>query len=60
MALNTCHANGGVLIHAGESIMLFCDNVDMEFSGQDGPEFKGKYYIGLHKPGKPALPRIFP
>ena len=48
MALNTCHANGGVLIHAGESIMLFCDNVDMEFSGQDGPEFKGKYYIGLY------------
>ena len=41
MALNTCHANGGVLIHAGESIMLFCDNVDMELAGQDGPEFKG-------------------
>ena len=34
MALNTAHANGGVLIHAGECILLFCDNVQMEFAGQ--------------------------
>ena len=45
MALNTSHANGGVLIHAGESILLFCDNVDMEFSGQDSKEFKGRIMI---------------
>ena len=44
MALNTSHANGGVLIHAGESILLFCDNVEMEFSGQDAKEFKGNIY----------------
>lgn len=53
MALNTSHANGGVLIHAGESILLFCDHVQMEFAGQDGPEFKGKksgrLYLTTHR-----------
>jgi len=53
MALNTAHANGGVLIHAGESILLFCDNVTMEFSGQDGREFKGskqgRLYLTTHR-----------
>jgi len=53
MALNTCHANNGVLIHAGESILLFCDNVDMEFSGQDAKEFKGsksgRMYLTTHR-----------
>lgn len=53
MALNTSHANGGVLIHAGESILLFCDNVDMEFSGQDSKEFKGsktgRLYLTTHR-----------
>ena len=43
--MNTAHANGGVLIHAGESILLFCDNVEMDFSGQDAKEFKGLFYI---------------
>ena len=53
MALNTAHANGGVLIHAGESILLFCDNVQMEFAGQDGVEFKGekkgRLYLTTHR-----------
>merc|ERR1712198_755046 len=53
MALNTAHANGGVLIHAGECILLFCDNVHMEFAGQDGKEFKGdkrgKLYLTTHR-----------
>jgi len=53
MALNTAHANGGVLIHAGECILLFCDNVQMEFSGQDGAEFrgekKGRLYLTTHR-----------
>ena len=44
MSLNTAHANGGVLIHAGESIILFCDNVEIEFSGQDSKEFKGNFF----------------
>jgi len=53
MSLNTGHANGGVLIHAGEAILLFCDNVHMEFSGQDGPAFKGtkhgRLYLTTHR-----------
>jgi len=53
MALNSAHANGGVLIHAGESILLFCDNVRMEFAGQDGAEFKGekkgRLYLTTHR-----------
>jgi len=53
MALNTAHANGGVLIHSGESILLFCDNVTMEFSGQEGVEFKGskqgRLYLTTHR-----------
>ena len=53
MALNTAHANGGVLIHAGECILLFSDNVQMEFAGQDGSEFKGekkgRLYLTTHR-----------
>lgn len=53
MSLNTAHANGGVLIHAGECILLFCDNVTMEFHGQDQPEFKGskhgRLYLTTHR-----------
>ena len=53
MALNTAHANGGVLMHAGECILLFCDNVQMEFAGQDGAEFrgekKGRLYLTTHR-----------
>jgi len=53
MSLNTAHANGGVLIHAGESILLFCDNVEIEFSGQDAKEFKGtksgRLYLTTHR-----------
>lgn len=41
MSLNTAHANNGVLIFSGECILLYCDHVTMEFSGQDRPEFKG-------------------
>ncbi|CAK9827741.1 WW domain-binding protein 2 [Anthophora retusa] len=53
MSLNTAHANGGVLIHAGERILLFCDNVTMEFHGQDQPEFagskRGRLYLTTHR-----------
>nr|CAG4637224.1 EOG090X0ADZ [Ceriodaphnia reticulata]SVE73095.1 EOG090X0ADZ [Ceriodaphnia reticulata] len=53
MSLNTAHANNGVLIYAGECILLFCDNVAMEFSGQDRPEFKGvksgRLYLTTHR-----------
>ncbi|XP_043284280.1 WW domain-binding protein 2 isoform X2 [Venturia canescens] len=53
MSLNTAHANGGVLIHAGERILLFCDNVTMEFHGQEQPEFigtkRGRLYLTTHR-----------
>ncbi|XP_067002584.1 WW domain-binding protein 2 [Anabrus simplex] len=53
MSLNTAHANGGVLIHAGECILLFVDNVSVEFHGQDQPEFKGtksgRLYLTTHR-----------
>ena len=55
MALNTAHANNGVLLHAGETILLFCDNVKMEFSGQPSHEsaFKGdksgRLYLTTHR-----------
>nr|CAG4639392.1 EOG090X0ADZ [Daphnia magna] len=53
MSLNTAHANNGVLIYSGECILLYCDNVVMEFSGQDKPEFKGdkagRLYLTTHR-----------
>lgn len=53
MSVNTAHANGGVLIHAGETILLFSDNVSMEFAGQDGALFKGtkqgRVYLTTHR-----------
>lgn len=53
MSLNTAHANNGVLIHAGEGILIFCDNVSMEFAGQDDPAFKGtkqgRVYLTTHR-----------
>ncbi|XP_058792745.1 WW domain-binding protein 2 isoform X2 [Phymastichus coffea] len=53
MSLNTAHTNGGVLIHAGECILLFSDNVTMEFHGQEQPEFlgtkKGRLYLTTHR-----------
>lgn len=53
MSLNTAHASGGVLIHAGECILLFCDNVVMEFHGQEQSEFKGgktgRLYLTTHR-----------
>ncbi|CRK86159.1 CLUMA_CG000211, isoform A [Clunio marinus] len=53
MSVNTAHANGGVLIHAGETILLFSDNTTIEFSGQDGPMFKGtkhgRIYLTTHR-----------
>lgn len=53
MSLNTAHASGGVLIHSGECILLFCDNVTMEFHGQDQAEFlgnkRGRLYLTTHR-----------
>lgn len=53
MSINTAHANNGVLLHAGELILLFSDKVSMEFSGQDNPLFKGtktgKIFLTTHR-----------
>lgn len=53
MSLNTAHADHGVLIHAGECIILFSDNVVVEFYGNDTPEFKGvkqgRMYLTTHR-----------
>ncbi|CAG9087657.1 hypothetical protein JYU34_021336 [Plutella xylostella] len=53
MSLNTAHADHGVLIHAGECIILFSDNVSVEFYGNEKPEFKnaknGRMYLTTHR-----------
>ncbi|XP_063699526.1 WW domain-binding protein 2 [Culicoides brevitarsis] len=53
MSVNTAHANNGVLIHAGESILLYSDNVSMEFSGQGDSVFRGtkngRIYLTTHR-----------
>lgn len=53
MSINTAHANNGVLIHSGEYILLFSDNVIMEFPGRDEGLFKGtkpgRIYLTSHR-----------
>ncbi|KAH0998881.1 WW domain-binding protein 2-like [Dendroctonus ponderosae] len=53
MSLNTAHINGGVLIHSGEQIILFSDNVHVEWSGQDASAFKskksGRIFLTTHR-----------
>ncbi|BFF97881.1 WW domain-binding protein 2 [Drosophila madeirensis] len=53
MSVNTAHANNGVLIHAGEYILLHSDSVSMDFSGQDDHVFKGskagRIYLTSHR-----------
>ncbi|XP_055327981.1 WW domain-binding protein 2-like [Paramacrobiotus metropolitanus] len=53
MALNQAHYNGGVLIHSGEWIILYCDGVEMGFEGSDEVAMKGKkkgrLYLTSHR-----------
>ncbi|XP_053606106.1 WW domain-binding protein 2 isoform X2 [Plodia interpunctella] len=53
MSLNTAHADHGVLIHAGECIILFSDNVNVDFYGNETGEFKGtktgRMYLTTHR-----------
>ncbi|XP_066961905.1 WW domain-binding protein 2 isoform X1 [Macrobrachium rosenbergii] len=53
MALNSAHAGKGVLIYSGESIILFCDHVTMEFGGQLPAEMRGsktgRLYLTTHR-----------
>jgi len=51
--MNTAHANNGVLLHAGERILLFCDNVIMSFTGLReaafGGDKNGRLYLTTHR-----------
>lgn len=53
MSVNRAHANNGVLIHTGETILLFSDNATLEFSQNDAPIFKGsktgRIYLTTHR-----------
>jgi len=53
MSLNTAHVNGGVLIHAGECILLYSDGVNIDFIGKSEREFKetkhGKIFLTTHR-----------
>ncbi|KAK3882592.1 hypothetical protein Pcinc_013039 [Petrolisthes cinctipes] len=53
MSVNTSHAGKGVLIYAGEYIILFCDHVTMEFGGSLPPEMRGsktgRLYLTSHR-----------
>ncbi|XP_034482320.1 WW domain-binding protein 2 isoform X2 [Drosophila innubila] len=53
MSVNTAHANNGVLIHAGEYILLHSDSVSIDFSGQDNHLFRGskqgRVYLTSHR-----------
>ncbi|KAB7500569.1 WW domain-binding protein 2 [Armadillidium nasatum] len=53
MALNSSHAGKGVLLYSGECIILFCDNVTMEFGGSLPDIMKGsktgRLYLTTHR-----------
>ncbi|XP_076064726.1 WW domain binding protein 2 [Oratosquilla oratoria] len=53
MALNGAHQGGGVLIFQGEIIILYCNNVTMEFGGSLSSEMKGsktgRLYLTTHR-----------
>ncbi|XP_046352766.1 WW domain-binding protein 2-like [Haliotis rufescens] len=54
MSLNTAHAHGGVLIFAGERILIYYDGIEMSYDGPNGmPHFKGKkkgsVYLTTHR-----------
>ncbi|ESO93287.1 hypothetical protein LOTGIDRAFT_216116 [Lottia gigantea] len=54
MSLNTAHAqNNGVVIYAGERILIFYNAIEMTFEGPNIPHFKGKkkgrIYLTTHR-----------
>lgn len=53
MSLNTGHANNGVLIHCGEFILLYSDNVELKFEENNDPRLKGckkgRIYLTTHR-----------
>jgi len=51
MSINTAHYNNGVLVYAGERILIYCDNVQMSFEGGSLPtgNKKGRIYLTSHR-----------
>ncbi|XP_055904519.1 postacrosomal sheath WW domain-binding protein-like [Eupeodes corollae] len=53
MSANTAHTSRGVLIHAGEQILLHCKNISVEFPGQSNQLFLGSkhgyVYLTSHR-----------
>lgn len=54
MSLNSAHAQGGVLIFAGERILIYYDGIEMAFDGPSSvPQMKGKkhgrVYLTTHR-----------
>ncbi|XP_064621636.1 WW domain-binding protein 2-like [Lineus longissimus] len=53
MSLNTAHANGGVLIYAGERILIFYDGIEFVIKNPSVSEFSGKkhgrVYLTSHR-----------
>ncbi|GAB1599387.1 WW domain-binding protein 2-like [Argonauta hians] len=51
MSLNTAHCEYGVLLYTGESILIYCDGVQVSFAGGDLPKGnkKGRIYLTTHR-----------
>ena len=53
MSLNTAHTSTGVLLHSGETILIYSSQVSIEFSGQNDEQFQasktGKLYLTTHR-----------
>ncbi|KAH7946644.1 WW domain-binding protein 2 [Rhipicephalus sanguineus] len=53
MSLNTSHAPGGVLVFAGELILIYSDDVEVTFEGTAAKKFqgakKGRIYLTTHR-----------
>ncbi|KAK2720067.1 WW domain-binding protein 2-like [Artemia franciscana] len=53
MSINTAHNQAGILIHAGEQVLLLCNNVSLELSDISDKQFKGsrtgRLYLTSHR-----------
>ena len=53
MSLNTAHTSTGVLLHSGETILIYSSQVSIEISGQNDEQFQasktGKLYLTTHR-----------
>lgn len=53
MSVNTSHANNGVLLYNGEYILIYAENVEIDFEKHVDQEFEGaktgKIYLTSHR-----------